>query len=379
MKIRPTIILSAFIFILCGCITDFNASGIDEVADILVVEGIITDDESTVMLSRSVNLNEEYFGDYYIDNAHVYVACDDGTQWEADSSLNGTPRNGRYTIHTGLLNPDRKYRLKIEIEEVDSTGFRQTYEYCSDYSYSIKTPEIDSIFWIKRGQGQQVTVHVSTHEPEGKVLFYRWSYTEDWEINSQYYVEGYPYYCWNRASSRDLLIGSAEKTVFGKLIDIVTELSPSDRKLSVLYRITVKQNAISKRAYNYFANIKKNVEQTGSIFTPVPSELRGNITCTTDPDRPVIGYIDVSSTTQKHCYIMRRDVYEVPYSLRQECEEVLMDSLLTWYNGEIPDDYVLLYPESISPDDPILYARDQCVDCRRHGTEQKPDDWPDNH
>ena len=366
--------------ILCGCITDFNATGIDELADILVVEGIITDDESTITLSRSVNLTEESFGDYYVDHARVYIECDDGTQWEAEPSLDGTLRNGRYTIQTGPLNPDRKYRLKIEIEEVDSTGIRSTFEYCSDYSNSIKTPEIDSVFWAKRGQGQPVAIYVATHEPEGKVLFYRWSYKEDWEINSQYFVEGYPYYCWNVGKNSDLLIGSAEKTVFGKLTDIVAEISPSDRKLSVLYRITVKQNAISKRAYTYFANVKKNVEQTGSIFAPIPSELRGNIICTTDPDRPVIGYVDVSSTTQKHCYILRRDVYEVPYSLRQECEEISRDSLLSLYDGEIPDNYILLNPVPVSPDDFPFYARAQCVDCSYYGTaDQKPDDWPNNY
>jgi len=374
-------------FILCGCITEYEPTGVKELAEILVVEGIITDDETTITLSRSVNITGDYLyssssssyyssSPLYVDNAEVYVECDDGTQFLADPLA--IRRNGIYTIKTGQLNPECKYRLKIEIEEKDGDCYpagdwggmicpTKIYEYSSDFSYLIETPEIDSVFWMKRALGQPVSIYIATHSPELKVLYYRWSYKEDWEINSTYFLADYPFYCWSSGSSRELLLGSAEKTVFGRIMDQLTEISPSDRKFSVLYRIDVKQNVISKRAYDYFANIKKNAEQRGSIFAPVPSELRGNITCITDPGRPVIGYVDISTTTQKRRYIRSWEVYERP----RNCELISIESLLQWY-GAIPSYYVPYPPSSNT------YVHVQCVDCSLYAATQKPEDWPNN-
>lgn len=338
--------------VLSGCITEYEATGIDEVADILVVEGMITDDESYIRLSHSVQLTNENNSlvSSYINDAKVYIECDDATQLNNTQSLG----NGQYSIITGKLDSNQKYRLKILIEE---------YEYCSDYSFPLKTPEIDSIVYVKKGLGQPVHIYVATHDTENKILYYRWSYKEDWEINSVIQIDNVPRYCWNKANNKSILLGTAEKTIDGRTAGKITEIMPFDKRLSVLYRINVTQNAISKRAYDYFSNIKKNIELTGSIFTPVPAELKGNITCITDPDRPVIGYVDVSITTNNHRYISRQidNLYE-PLS---DCISIRDDP-----DGDtfIPDDYIKINEDT--------YAPAQCVDCTYHGTEQKPDDWP---
>ena len=341
--------------LLCGCITKYYPTGIDEIADILVVDGVITDDETIITLSRSINLTEDQsISTYYVDHALVYVECDDGTQWQAEQWDWGTEeRNGRYLIKNGMLNPERKYCLRIGIDE---------FEYGSDYSHPIITPEIDSLFWMKTGRGQPVTIRVATQSTDGKTMYCRWKYKEDWEINSYYNLPGYPYYCWNKDNSREMLLGSSEKTVFGRIMDVVAEIQPWDRKLAVMYRIDIRQNAISKRAYDYYENIRINAKQIGNIFAPVPSELRGNIICTSHPGRPVIGYIEVSSTTLKRLYIPKSaNVYELPYSTNCEPFEL-----------EFPpnnDTFIVNYYGS--------YLYRDCVDCTFFGTEQKPDDWID--
>ena len=357
--------------ILCGCITEYTPKGIDVISDILVVDGIITDDESYITLSRSVNLtngDDAWMSTQYVYDAKVCVECDDGSQFFAYFNWS----DNRYVIYNGKLDTERQYRLKIEVDQD---------EYCSDLSYPIQTPEIDSVFWTKRGKGQPVMIYVATHEPRGKVLYYRWSYKEDWEYHADYYLENYPYYCWDKANNRELLLGSAEKTVFGKLTDKVTEISPSSRKISYLYRIDITQNVISKRAYDYFANIKKNSQQIGSIFAPIPSELRGNITCTTDPARPVIGYMDISTTTKKRRFISSTEgAYESP-GFNWDCVLVTRDSLLSWYNF-IPSHYVLTNPREVelSPTAIPYYIKEMCVECTYYGgTIYKPDDWPNHY
>jgi len=368
--IKYSIINCLLCFLLFGCITEYHATGLNEIENILVVEGIITDDETTITLSRSVNLTDNAAGSNYVNHAKVSIECSDGSQVQAEPTVS----NGRYLLKTGTLDLEQKYRLKIQIDE---------FEYESkDYLKPNITPEIDSIFWTKKDRGQPVMIYIATHSPDNhNDLFYRWAFKEDWEIHSDLFLDKYPFYCWSMANNRDLLTGSSVRTVFGRISDNLINLSPSDRRLSVLYRINVKQNAISKNAFDYFENIKKNAQQTGSIFAPTPSELRGNIVCITDPGIPVIGYVDVSTTTQKHRFISRRDnVYEAP---PWACEEVPKDSLLKWY-GLIPSSYVLFYEaeESEDPEEPpeiTTYVPLRCVNCTLFGTEQKPEDWPDTY
>ena len=378
---------------LSGCITKYNATGIDETTDILVVEGVITDDESTITLTRSVNINEEgYWDPVSVANANVYVECEDGTQTlpalynppdystsERDTGV------GKYIVKNGQLNVEHKYRLKIEVDN---------YEYVSDYSYPIKTPEIDSVFWRKRAEGEPVMIYISTRVPDDDILYFRWSYKEDWEINTKIDREtdmspavALPHRCWDKYSSRDIFLGSSENSVSDEIAEIITEISPWERRLSVLYRIVVKQNAISKRAYDYFVNIKKNSENIGSIFAPTPAELRGNIICITDPSKPAIGYIDVSSTTQKTQFISRRDnIYEEPSYF--DCEIYTEDfvKLMEGIETIIPPWYEK-HPPGIMPP---TYVYKRCVDCRfpdsgrfpgtyTEPTTQKPDDWPTSY
>jgi len=371
--------LCSFMFF-CGCIVKYDATGIEELADILVVEGIITDDETLITLSRSVNLSETDMGSVFVENARVYVDCDDGTKWLGEYSN----YEHRYLIKTDKLNLEKKYRLRIEMEEPDHhsadciEGKKEscplkTYEYRSEYAYPVKTPEIDSIFWVKTARKQPVQIYVSTHSPESKILYYYWSYQEVWEIQADFWLQGYPVYCWGKSNSADLLIGSAEKTVFGQLTDKVVEIAPTNNKLSILYRIDIKQHAISKKTYNYFKNIKKNSLQTSGLFAPVPSELRGNIICTNDTERPVIGYVDISSSTHQQLYIPSM-VWE-PDNSNWDCDLVRKDSLLKWNNGIIPRDYVLAIA---NPQPPDYYVRIRCVDCTlKGGSTQEPDDWPE--
>ena len=374
----------------CGCITDYEATGIEELADILVVEGIITENETTIMLSRSKRLTDDGYDPFYtVDNARVYVECEDGTEFHAYVDPNrGWATNGQYTINTGILNQELKYWLKIEIDEPDFNSDDckpyldswlcpiKTYVYSSDPAYPIKTPEIDSVFWTKRGSGQPVNIHVATHSPDNKILYYRWSYREDWETVAEYRLDPYPFYCWNTAVNRNMLLGSSEKTIFGRVTDILAEMPSTSRRLMELYRIDVTQNAISKRAHDYFANIKKNSQQSGSIFAPVPSELRGNITCITDPGRAVIGYIDVSTTTYKRRYIPRAEnAYERPYSscgpltLQEYCDKFGLGESLCRF----PETWVPYGGGGVR-------IEIHCVDCSYWGgTNNKPEDWPNNH
>jgi len=354
-----SVILPALI--LCSCITKFEAE-VGEVAGILVVEGIITDDESVITLSRSKGLSFEDnifdLSPYHVTDAKVYIECDDGTQWSAAGQ-----DGGQYTIQMGKLNPARQYRLKIEHE---------AHEYCSEYLYPVATPDIDSVFWTKRDKGQPVNLHVASHAPDDKVYYFRWSYTELWESRAKVYLKGYPYYCITNSKSKEMLLGTTEGTAFGQSAEIIAKIPPGDNRFKILYCMDVSQYTISKRAYDYFSNIKKNSRQSGSPFAQVPSELKGNIACITDSERLVIGYMVISSAaTRKRVYIYNSEVYEdpelvIPDELRnKECAIIHFDT-----NSD--PKYVPYLP-------PYIYILRTCVDCIAAGgrpINELPNDWP---
>lgn len=372
--------------LLNGCITEYTATGINEVENILVVEGLITEGESTITLSKSTRLTNIPPGAVvYVNDARVYVECDDGTQIQADqiNAEPGTP-DGKYMLRIDNLHFERKYRLKIQLEEKGINASNQKVEYCSEYMYPNKTPEIDSVFFSKAGYRQPVIIHVATRSKDENLLYFRWSFTEEWEIHSTLssfdpYI--YPYYCWGKTKSQDLLIGSAQQTDAGRLTDRITEVLPASSKLRILYRIRVTQYALSKRAYEYFSNIKKNVQQTGDLFTPIPSELRGNITCTTYPERPVIGYVEISTSTRNQLYLdWSDDVYEYStplFSCSGGIPEYRIDALVAdgYFTREELVPYLWGYDEQGVFG--LLYIRDRCIDCRLFGTTDRPDDWPE--
>jgi hypothetical protein len=361
-------------FILCGCITEYEAD-VDEVAGILVVEGIITDDESVIILSRSAALNADNFDmlAYQVVDAKVYIECDDGKQWEAAFHPDwnwefGRGYGSRYTIETGKLNPERQYRLKIEMG---------AHEYYSEFAHPIVTPEIDSVFWTKRGKGQPVNIHVSTQAPDGMAQYYLWKYNEDWETRAKFYVPDdtlNPSICSKSYKSREMLLGTTEKSDFGRLTETIAEIPLYNDRLSFLYRMDVSQNAISKRAFNYYKNVKKNSTQTGGVFAHIPSEIKGNITCVTDPTRVVIGYIDVSSTTRKRLYIRYNDrnVYEEPTNT--ECTFILSAQLSWWKSQHSNHEELAFYSSE-------YFILRRCLNCAFSGGRSiyELDEWPNQY
>jgi len=404
-----------FFLLLCGCINEYEAKLLNDVAEIIVVEGNITDGETVIQLRRSIKLtshNPNY--NPIVDDARVYVECDDGTKMA--TSPDSDFENGYYTIITGNLNPQKQYRLVIEVEEVDGNSKdcrwvdsktwvcpKKTFIYHSDYAHPILTPEINEVRWTKAGPGQLVKIQVSTSDPSNRALYYRWSYVEEWEFVTEIpsgvydtirysFIDKnaapflYPYRCWAH-ESKAILFDGGEKTSFGQLSDVIIEMTPMDPKLEWMYRLTVKQNVVSKRAFDYFERIKKNV-QTGGLFSPMPSELRGNIACFTEPGRPVIGYVEVSLTTQKQLIIRPTDgVFEERppssfctgevYTMRQleilntpppPAEPAPKES---WIDSWRP--YFWGFDRNGRE---IFYIYSPCVDCTTRGTAVKPPDWP---
>jgi hypothetical protein len=156
----------------------------------------------------------------------------------------------------------------------------------------------------------------------------------------------------------------------------LVSMGSSDMRVSYIYSMELTQMAISKEAYIYWENIRKNSDDIGGIFSPQPSEIQGNIKCVSNPSERVLGYISaaVVSKKRKYAYGVDMGIYTPP----KNCESVNVG----------PENPVSIEELYLTGYDVVSYFEDtnesywvtkRCVDCRVYGTKNKPAFWPTNH
>jgi len=382
--------------LLSSCIIPYDPNGIKETAGILAVEGIILETGTTIKLSRTVSIyntseEESQTGMEDLLNARVHVIDDmNNIVAVAEQELiDGKINPGVYVTNTNFtFTPGKKYALTIQV------GGKQ---YQSSFVSPINTPEIDEINWRFKAD-KSMDIMVSTHDPENKIDYFCWTFEEDWEIISSLFgTHRYEpttkevieqslftaenrYYCWASDKSKSILVGSSDKLTESTIKNkVIHNFPPNNSRFSFLYSILVKQYAFDKEAYTYFETIRKNTEQSGSIFAPMFSVLKGNITCLSNPDEPVIGYIFASKEVASRIFIdMERIEGEDRYDcIRNENGEYLANK--TYSRAELVN---LVGHLGIHYADGDRYhcSNIRCVDCTyRGGTKNKPDFWPNDH
>lgn len=376
-----------------SCIDEYVQEPKNQQTGILVIEGTITGDSVvTVYVSRTVRMDQTATTGGLVQGAEVYILCNDGTQSEVGTEV----ERGEYAVPYHALDMSKSYCLQVKIEGKI---------YQSEFKRPMQTPPIDSLYWYKDDAEAPVDIFVSTHDPNNQVIYYMWTFCEDWEIVSYYnttlyvlavrtfydYVRPYEenpnpyYYCWNRMISRNVLIENASRYIGNQIIDYPLHTFPcTDDRVCYLYCISVTQQALDEEAYQYYQNKKKMTEEMGNIFSPMPSELQGNITCIENPDEPVIGYIHVSIPTNKRLFIGREEAFLDNRNCQLFTEDYLIEEHLKVNPfPPTPEDllskgyrYVYNGSEGIGGKQ---WARVECVECTAYGTKEKPDFWPNDH
>jgi len=356
----------------------------DPGASYLVVEGILNAGSSTttLLLSRTRPVNSSSGSGPEL-NASVAVEGSDNSVTPLTMS---TPGNYQNTL---ALSSNNRYRVRIRTADGK--------EYLSDFVSVKMTPEIDSIGWKQNEKGVQL--YVNTHDATNSTVYYRWDFDETWEIHSYYqsalifdpespeadmagvrrrvFPQEDIFYCWKYGRSNNIYIGNSAKLTSDVIFQQPLNLIPSgDDRLSVKYSILLRQYAMDKAAYEFYDLMKKNTESIGDVFGPLPSELRGNIHCTSDPKEPVIGYISATAPVEKRVFINR----PASWPATQFCETQFvpgnMDSTVAAFQSgtNIPIDYT---KREIPPAEGYLSSSAGCVDCtKRGGKVEKPSYWP---
>lgn len=364
--------------LLAGCIDSYTPDAISTTRRYLVVDGFINTQGIThIRLSRTYNLT----GSAPPPETRATVAIEEegGPRYVLQETTPGTYQSASLALTAG-----RRYQLRIVT--------LQGKPYASDYAVAKTTPPIDNIAW--RADASTVGLYLNSQDPAGQTRYYRWDYEETWESRPQLYpniqylngrlqrlTPAYPVVCWVTEKSTAITLSKTTNLTQDVVSNfLLRSHARNSFRFHGKYSILVRQYAQSQEEYAYWELLKRNTENIGTLFDPLPSQLTGNIRCLTDDDELALGYIGAHSVAEKRIFISRADLpptrfltgYEAcipPDTLRASLDQSLADKIAAAF---VPGSN--LVPVTEVTNGVVASTRD-CVDCRRRGTDVRPSFW----
>ena len=321
--------------------------------NIVVIDGrIVTGITSSLTISKATKLDgKTSYGEI---SAKARIECEDGSVIEgyassfviegyATSLYNDLPGYSSYftrdysptiSFDTRNLDPSKKYRVYIDAGE---DGIFE-----SDWMSVYKAPVIDDLSYRvvdNVGVGEKaLDFRVSAHSDSP---YFAVSYLEAWEHTSltttllEYFPETntvgegswkgleHPQYrCWQESDTPITVISSAAHAE-NKIVDAyLARLSQYNIKISVLYRMIVTVASTSKEYYDYWDNLRKVSYVDGDLFTPIPSNMEGNIHRKSGKGT-VIGYLGASEAAIDTLYYRNRGFYRWPREYSSRLDELM--------------------------------------------------------
>jgi len=390
-----------------ACKKPFNPQLASVATNFLAVDGpIISGDTTFITLSRTTSLSDTTQNKAEL-KAIISVENDQGMLYTLTEK-----GKGQYFLPVTNFDIARQYRLDIKTTDGKI--------YQSDFVPMKVTGPIDTIYYQTNGY-LNVQFFLNAHDPTNNTRYYRWDYQEVWQYNSWYeafydytngqivnindanFLNNTSYYCYRHDYSNQIFVGSSanlsQDVITKQLLSSVPDTS---QKISEIYALVVHQYALTEDGFKYYQNLKANTENLGSIFDPQPSTTMGNIHCITSPTDVVIGFVSVSTVSQKVASFRYSQLgvlnlgstaplnpvndfyYGAPPGGQCGSTELLFAPAST-YNARVQQALssgnYLVYDQDIILPGPgwvgYLYAPKACVDCSyAGGTKTRPSYFP---
>lgn len=384
MRAKDLQILFGVIFLFAGCREPFEPE-IDNVqGGVLVVEGYLDSNglESVLSISRTAPISGTE-SNIPEPGALVSLIADSGQLYKLTEL-----KDGKYLFQLDIPE-NQSYRLEILL--------RNGEKYFSDPIMPIITPDILDAGYIRDEEGVEVYVNTQGNEVADDFL---WTYEETWIFRP---VIRTPYIyrkdtkqvelrkeeekidlCYKSETNPDLLLETSsrfeDQVVFRQTI---TEIPQDDERLMERYSILISQKSIPQEAVEFWETLKRNTDDLGSIFSPLPSVITGNLHLEGDEAKPVVGFVSLGVIKQTRIYINQKDV--LPWSFNDPKFDDCSISIEPVYIGspQYFSDFgrgdVLPARELMEGTTIVAYytSTRRCSDCTLYATRGIPDFWED--
>ena len=397
----------AFLFLVAAasCIDPYKPN-IKNYDSLLVVEGLITNENSSYKINLHRTTKEKTFMPEKVTDANVYITDSDGIKTRLRNCGDGYYKTDS-TSFTGVIG--KKYTLQI----LTSDGK----EYKSEECTMLPVAGIDTVYYEKGEEisGNQkeiltgINIFLNSEDAAGRNQYFRWTFEEAWKFlmpnpqrykclmvldSETYLFEQVPVVkeiCWRESQSEEIITNSIKvgetNRINKQLIQFIAPVK-SDR-LTHQYSILVKQYSISEKEYDFWNNLKKVNEAGGDIFGSQPYPVISNVHNVNDANEIVLGYFEVSAMTRKRIFITAHelDTLYLP-QYKTDCVEIVKSpddfpSLKppSWFEiyYKIMKDYTFIRP-IFNPNKTLhqlVFATEVCCFCEYSGLTAKPDFWID--
>ena len=377
MKFYRIFMLSAIILYATGCVTKFMPE-IDESRELLVVEGLITDQPETnrIRLTKSLPLDKKS-AVKPVSGCTVAITDDLNNLWMLKEIGNGYYITDSLQFR-GVIG--RTYKLSIQTHG----QLPGNYSYESLPMELKPVPSIDDLFYekdmIEAANEESVakegcTIYLDARDYSGECKYFKWDYTETWEVRLPYDVPNK--ICWATNKSTGILIKNTSvlsENIVSRLP--LNFISNETDRLEEKYSILVNQYSINEAEYEYWDKMKMITEQTGSLYDIIPASIQGNIYCIDDPSQRVLGYFSVSAKASRRIFI--EDSFSGLVKLYNDCPI----SPPIPFGTPVPNlgtlVWIIIDGRMDMPPYIIYTDKKFCADCTTRGTTVKPGFWDDD-
>ena len=235
--------------------------------------------------------------------------------------------------------------------------------------------------------GYQFYIDASVENEENK--YFLWKLTETYKFNVDFFIPQYYsgqilpfpdpdslFTCYKTEEVKDLFTFDLERLSEPRiqawpLHYVNTEV----RKLYLRYSLLTKQYSISKEAFEFWENIKKQNSGLGALYATQPFQIRGNMRNVLDEEEAVLGYFMAAGYSEKRIFVDRPSGVSFFYDVCIIGEPGPFD-LAPLYRSKPYSWPIYLGQEPEGG--PIKIADRLCLDCRAHGGKlEKPEFWID--
>lgn len=376
--------------LISGCREPFEPDIQPSDESVLVVEGYLDSEglPSYLNLSYARPIQEDSSGgysySYVVYGANVWLESESGEQYYLEDQGSGS-----YLFQEDI-SENQNYQLFI----VTPGGL----SYTSDPIRPIITPEIQDVGFVRNEEGVEIFL---TTQGDQNADDFLWTFEETWSFRPRI-VTPYIYrqetktveyrkpeeridLCYKSEINSELILETSsrfqDQYVFRQSI---THILEGDERLSQRYSILISQKALDQDAAEFWEIMRKNSSDLGSIFSPLPSNVSGNIHQDQDPSASVVGYVSLGVVRQERLFVgfvdvlpWRRDIPEAYLGCMISADStVIADYDARFRSGEtLPArEYV---PEGGTQATAYFTSSRRCSDCTLRGSNVKPEFWED--
>lgn len=329
------LILLLLLLPIWSCQTYYEPT-LDKTKQALVVEGILTDIESYLIIKvrRTVPYDSTSIFDG-VEGAEVILNSISG---ETFRFIEDTIFGYYQSVEPIKAQIGKSYFLHIITPEGD--------EYQSEVEEMLVPKTINDIKAVDTSIAQ--TLYTESGEPflayskgisfsaqpatlstQDVGFIYGWSTLVNFAVNIGTGIIADNYYCWELFNSKNTLVYSYDQNIGSTFVpfenlhflsyyflsplpldttlltiplnqeDTIKGLGPVNHTVTSSFYYILKQYTITKAASSFWSGMKRQSEATGKLFDPVEEEVPTNIYCISDPNKKAYGYFNTAACSQK--------------------------------------------------------------------------------